>query len=69
MFYLGLHHFPQLPSHTKVFFYSKMAPTAEPKEDANLLLTLAVLSTCGELTPDYHKVCEKVGVSHARTAY
>lgn len=33
------------------------------------MLILAVLSTCSEFSPDYNKVYQKIGVSHARTAY
>lgn len=46
-----------------------MAFTIDPKTEPNFLFTLAVLTTCGDITPDYHKVCEKVGIAHARTVY
>lgn len=47
-----------------------MAPAPDPGLESSFQFVLAVLSTCGnELHPDYHKVCDKVGISHARTVY
>lgn len=56
-----------LPSTTST---SNMAREEEDiLANKNAALLIATLSTVAEFNPDYHKVAEKMGISHARTAW